>query len=93
MRSKLIKTVPVAHEVFLSIFSVFVAYDSLVEKACKQISSMWMCGVLVSYWLEFLIHIHSSPRVSHISNCSLLSEDVSSAAVRGPILPLKKGDR
>ena len=23
----------------------------------------WMCGVFVSYWLEFLIHIHNSPRV------------------------------
>ena len=33
-------------------------------------------GVFVSYWLEFLIHIHSSPRVLHILNCSLLSEDV-----------------
>lgn len=31
----------------------------------------------VSDWLRNLIHIHSNRRVSHISNCSLTSEDMS----------------
>lgn len=52
----------------------FAIDDSLGEKACKQIPSSDM---FVSYWLEFLIHIHSSPGVLHILNCSLMSEDVS----------------
>ena len=43
----------------------------------------WMRGVFVSYWLEYLIHIHNSVRVfaHYISNSSSMSEDVFPAAV------------
>ena len=53
-------------------FSSF--YDSLTETACKKFPP----ALFVSDWLEFLIHIHSVHRISHISDCSLMSEDVSS---------------
>lgn len=32
------------------------------QKKRANIFPRWMCGVFVSYWLEFLISIHSSPR-------------------------------
>ena len=44
----------------------------------------------VSDWLEYLIHIHSNRRVSHISDCSLTSEDVSSGG--GLILFVREED-
>ena len=42
------------------LFSCFMIRQ-LAEKACKQIVP-WF----VSDWLEFLIHIHSNPRIVHI---------------------------
>lgn len=65
---------------------VFALYDSLTETACKKFPP----AVFVSDWREFLIHIHSVHRISHISNCSLMSEDVSSNW--GSIFLLKEED-
>ena len=57
------------------LLSFLAVYDSLAEKACKHIYTQ-ICDTLISDWLEYLIHIHSNRRVSHIiSNCSLTSED------------------
>ena len=47
-------------------------------------------AVFASDWLGYLIHIHSNRRVSLISNCLLMSEDVWFGW--GPILLLKEGD-
>lgn len=38
---------------------VFVVYDSLAEKRANKFAR-GVCDVFVSYWLEFLIHIHSN---------------------------------
>ena len=75
------------HKLTTSLIYFFALYDSLTERACKQIPTSDPCPVSFSDWLEFLIHIHSNRSVLQ-TNCSLMSEDVSSGCE--PILLLKK---
>ena len=84
--------IPIAHEVFSFFFFSWLMIRWQKKRANKF--PRWMRGVFVSYWLEYLIHIHNSVRVfaHYISNSSSMSEDVFPAAVWGPILLQNKED-